>query len=217
MSDEPKIPRRDPHFARIVAEDWWRLTAKERADAITYAKLAGPMVAMAWFGNLAGAQPADLFASAIPAGVDQFEDGSLLEGAREHGLPNPPFYIRYVIGTACPDRLEEWRSRWRESPDAVSEDPRVYHFSNAFERERCRLMGEEEPPGDVEGLQHLLWAEQEEERQLARELFDGMFSDEPADAAELQELRTAYQVQRARADQIAMLSFAAENGSSADR
>jgi hypothetical protein len=216
MTQRTSATPSDRHFARIMAEDWWRLSGQEQAEAITHATLAGPLVAMAWFGDVTEGECAGSLGGLIAPGVNQFEDGSLLPGAKEHGLPNPPFYIQYVIGTACPDRLEEWRSRWKEAPEAVSEDPRFYHFSDAFERERCRLKGEEEPPRDAVSLLALECAEHEEERQLARDLFDRVFRDEPADHEELEELREVYLIQRSRVDQIAMLLAAAENGSQDD-
>jgi hypothetical protein len=202
------------HFARIMAEEWRRLTLRERTEAIEYAKLAGPMVALAWFGKVAEEQPPDSFGGVIPAGMDQFEDGSLIEGARQHGLPNPPFYIRFVVGTVCPEKLATWRKAWKRSPETVGLDPRVYHFSGAFERERCRIISEEEPPTDPESLQQLAWVEQEGERLLARSLFDWIFAVEAPNQVDTHDLRIAYRIQRARVDQFEMLVAAAEDGAS---
>jgi hypothetical protein len=196
-------------FPRSIAEKWGKLTRREQAEAITYAKLAGPMVALAWFGKDGhGASPVS-FSSLIPAGVDQFEDGSLLPGARRHGLPNPPFYIRYVVGTACPERLEEWRQAWRAAPGDVVRDPRVYYFCDGFERERCRLLNRREPPRDPATLSRLSVEYQDEERQLARELLDGLDGNMEVDALGLEEIHTEYQIARARADRALMLLAAA--------
>jgi hypothetical protein len=196
-------------FARLMSDEWWNLTRREQAEAITYAKLAGPMVALAWFGKDGDGTPPPSFSSLIPPDTDQFEDGSLIPGARTHGLPNPPFYIRFVVGTACPEKLEAWRRAWREEPEDVVRDPRVYYFCAGFERERCRLLKKKEPPADPATLAKLSVEYQDEERQVARELFDGLAGSKDLEALDVEEIGTEYQIARARTDRAFMLLAAA--------
>jgi hypothetical protein len=126
------------------------------------------MVALAWFGGAAPDRQRNSFSDVIPPGVDQFEDGSLIEGARRHGLPNPPFYVRFIVGTICPERLAAWRLAWNVSPEDVIRDPRVYHFCAEFERERCRLLHVKEPPTDPSALMLLAADQQSRKRNASR-------------------------------------------------
>jgi hypothetical protein len=80
-------------------------------------------------------------------------------------LPSDKDYVSHVVERFCPDSAPRW---WDGEPEERRSDPRVGAFCDAFERERCAILGIAPPPVGLADLQLNLWRAKEQEREQAR-------------------------------------------------
>jgi hypothetical protein len=159
-----------PRPRRWLAADWTRLSEAAQAQAVAIARHEGRRAARWYLAEVpsgCGAVPSlrnSRWAAEL-AGLDQLDDQLLHLYASAHALPCEVDYVTYIVEPYCPERIGWW---WRIPRERRVEDPRVCAFCEAYERERCHLLGLAEPPTTVAELEQYLAAARERERASGR-------------------------------------------------
>jgi hypothetical protein len=157
--------------ARLAGAAWERLAAPEQRAALELAAHQGKLAVRSYLGAQ-GPSPASTAAlrhspwAREQRSVERLPDDVFLLFATAHTVPTPDDYIEQVVERLSPERASWW---WGSEFEERQADPRVWAFCDAYERERCSILGAAPPPTAPVDLQLHLWHAKEEEREHARD------------------------------------------------
>jgi hypothetical protein len=163
-------PERQRRPRRLLAADWARLSPEAQDQAIEIARHEGRRAARWYLAEAVDGNPEDASLrncrwAQEHGDLDRLPDHIFYLYASASTMPCEGDYITFIVEPYCPERIASW---WRIPRAHRLDDPRVCAFCDAYERERCRILGIEAPPTGITDLKQYLAEAKERERDSAR-------------------------------------------------
>jgi hypothetical protein len=159
----------DPETERLIGASWAELTESQREAALRLAREEGRRAVREYLG-VVSTKPVSAVTlrrsrwARQHGGLDALPDHVLYLYACARTFPSEDRYAEAVVERFCPGRAWWWGSE----PEERCADPRLCAFCDAYERDRCPILGINPPPTEISDLQIQLWEAKEEEREQAR-------------------------------------------------